>query len=648
MRDTISGRSVNVQLYETAPDSGQFRGYYSITWGNATEVQPEIYVPTRAVTDDADKIAAKGMFELKNMRRLPFILRKGEHDEQLVEVFNTKQEAVDALDSYKIVAEAKVPAKDLIAAKALLEAAEMAKVEKQKRKEAEEASAREAERRKLEETERLRAEELRKKQEALSIAERERHKKLAQQHASQAMDMFRAGQFVEAEDNFRKAADLDPENKSFYFGYGVTLYRNNKHNDSLVILRLADQGEFAPAERDFFIGLNHLKLKEYPQALNYFQKSKAGNHPQISPSATFYEGVVHFTELRYEVAKVSFQEVLDTSNDPKLDQSAEDYIEKIERILSFIRNKEKKIFLTLNLGLQQDSNVLLVNTSDPSTGGATDVADMRTILGMGFEYRPVYSKEQEFSAKLKTDMMFSQKSANVLADPFVYSLRLPYKYKGMLWGKGYKMELTPGYEVLKLDVDSSGASKSFFAALPEKENYLNSIVLDWTNTRIMSDDWFTSYNLKLRSDTVGSEAGASASGDSDPGAFKVNFVWNNMWFMNKKKTQAWIADVGVTQNAAKGKNLTYSRLDLAGTYMFPWVWDLTAAANLAVYTASYSARDPSRQDSNVAAAFNLIKPLNEWLKATAGLGYTTNESNITSSKYNKYTATLLFAGDWSF
>src|SRR5262249_26430019 len=157
-----------------------------------------------------------------------------------------------------------------------------------------------------------------------------------------------------------------------------------------------------PAERDFFIGLCHYKLKEYPQALNSFQKAKAAKHPQISPSATFYEGVVHFTELRYEPAKVSFQEVLDTSNDPKMDQSAEDYIEKIDRILAFIRNKEKTFLFNFTTGMQYDSNVLSVNTSDPSTGSATDVADMRTIMGGSAEYRPVYTKETEFSAKLRT------------------------------------------------------------------------------------------------------------------------------------------------------------------------------------------------------------------------------------------------------
>ncbi|HEX4925722.1 MAG TPA: hypothetical protein VFV50_16635 [Bdellovibrionales bacterium] len=649
LRDAQTGRTVQVQLYETAPDSGQFRGYYNITWGAADELLPEIYVPTEPIRDEADAVAIQKQLELRKMRRLPFILRKGEKQEQLVEVFNSRQEAQTALDAYKAAAEAKLPPKDNVAAKALLETAELAKIEAQKKKEAEEAMAREAERRRLEEAERQRADELRRQQEAITAAERERRKKLAQQQASTAMDLFRAGQFEPAEAAFKKAHELDPNDTSFYFGYGVTLYRNKKYNDSLVILRLAADDSVNAAERDFFIGLNHLALKEYSQALSTFQRVKAAKHPQISPSAAFYEGVVHFNELRYEPAKDSFQEVLDTSQDPKMDQAAEDYIEKIEGILYFIRNKEKQFFITASIGAQYDSNVLLVNTSDPSTGTATDVADTRTVFGAGFEYRPVYTKETEFSAKIKTDMIFSQKSTNVLADPFLVALKLPYKHKGMLWGKGYRMELTPGYEILKLDVDQSGASKSMFAALGDKENYLNSITLDWVNTRIMTDDWYTSYNLKLRSDAVGNEAGSSAAGDNDPSAFQATFTWNNMWFMNKKKTTAWVTDLGLTQNSAKGKNLAYTKLSGSASYMMPWVWDMTAMGNLTLYHSQYPQRDPSaRQDTNAAATVMVLKPVTDWLKTSLSVNYTLNESNVSSSKYNKLLGMLLFSGEWQF
>jgi tetratricopeptide (TPR) repeat protein len=648
IKDPLSGRTVQVQLNESGPDSGEFIGYYNITWGNATEVQPEIYVPNQVIKDDEEAKDFASRLELKNLKRLPFILRKGERGEQLVEVFNNRQEALSALESYKAVTEAKQPIKDTVAAKALLETAELAKIQAQKQKEMAETTERELERKRLEALEQQKAEELRKKQAAMTSAEQEKRKRLAQQQADSAMDLFRAGQFVQAEEAFKKAHELDPNNKSFYFGYGVTLYRNNKFNDSLVILRLAEQGDFSPVEKDFFIGLNHLKLKEYPQALSTFRQAKQANHPQISPSAAFYEGVVLFNDLKYEEAKVSFQEVLDTSSDPKLDLSAEEYIEKIERVLAYIRNKEKTIFISLGTGLQYDSNVLLVNSSEPGTGSPSDIADTRTVLGLGLEYRPIYDKEKEFSAKLRTDMLYSAKPVNVVADPFLVSLKTPYRHKGMLWGKGFRMEIVPGYEILKLDINSSGAGKSFFEAVGDKESYLNSATLDWLNTRIMTDDWFTSYNLKLRSDAVGTDVPATSKGDNDPGASKFNFVWNNMWFINKKKTQAWMSDLGVTMNISSGKNLTYNRLDIGGSYVFPWVWELSCIANLNLFYATYPDATTSRADTNAAAAFNMVRPITEWLKASGGLSYTLNESSASSRKYNKYTATLLLTGDWSF
>src|SRR5690606_32446603 len=200
------------------------------------------------------------------------------------------------------------------------------------------------------ELEKRKAAERLKEQQVLNAAEKEKRKKEAQAFAEAAMDSYRVGQFKQAEEHFEKSVSLDPENKTYYYQYGVTLYRNDHFNKSLVYLKLASGNSFDHIERDFYMGLNHYKLKEYPQALTAFKKVEDTNHDPLGPSASFYIGLVNYAEIKYEEAKAAFQKSLDTSKDPKLDERSEEYIERIEREMYFAKNKAKKFIISAYFG----------------------------------------------------------------------------------------------------------------------------------------------------------------------------------------------------------------------------------------------------------------------------------------------------------
>jgi hypothetical protein len=347
---------------------------------------------------------------------------------------------------------------------------------------------------------------------------------------------------------------------------------------------------------------------------------------------------------KWDEAKNHFQEVLDTSKDPALDQSAEDYIEKIEKIKQMIALRSKKIFLTGTLGIQYDSNVLLVNSSNPTSGDPSKVGDVRYVTGGGVEYRPVYEDHHEFSVKTKADLIYSSKGDNVSADPLLYSLKVPYKYKGMISGKGYKLELVPGYEILRLDIDKSGATAGYLGAFGEKEAYLNSVTFDVLNNLVMSGDHIMGFNFKYRSDS--SQNSSSQGTSSDSTATKLTLEWQNIFFFNQKKNLGLIGTLGYSTNKSSS-NLSYNRFDISAMGLFPIAYEFQGVGGITYYQATYPDKSESRADNDIGITLAATRPLYPWLNMSLVGTYTDNQSNLAANTYSKYLVMTVFSANWS-
>ena len=128
IRDRASGRIVQMQLNETTADSGIFAGQFTINW-NSQNLEPEIYLPQN-VTGKLEKgkgLPAESLIQLNKMKRMPFLMRPGETGEKLLEVFNNRDEATKALQTYKAAQYAK-PKADENLTDSMLETAEQAKL----------------------------------------------------------------------------------------------------------------------------------------------------------------------------------------------------------------------------------------------------------------------------------------------------------------------------------------------------------------------------------------------------------------------------------------------------------------------------------------------------------------------------------------
>ena len=122
----------------------------------------------------------------------------------------------------------------------------------------------------------------------------------------------------------------------------MTLYRNEKFNEALVIFKIIEDEEQYKAEKPYYMGLTHYRLNELDAALAQFQEVKKHNHEVLSPAASFYEGLILFNQEKYEEAKAPFEFVLDNSKNPKLDEKAESYLDKIAGLMIFKKKQSKK------------------------------------------------------------------------------------------------------------------------------------------------------------------------------------------------------------------------------------------------------------------------------------------------------------------
>lgn len=636
IRDAVSGRLVRIEVSETGPDTSLFVGYYQINFNSPekmnVEITPEIYIVPKKILErpDAFKNVDK-MIREQTLLRKPYFLRAEGGSIQAISIYDTKEQAYKAYDEFL-----KTGAGRPIVNRAALEAQQMAQLAAEERARREALLKAEAERKRLEDLERARQAELIQKQKQLAEAEKKQRQAKARQLAEKAMAAYKEEKFQDAEKLFRQSLELDPENQNYAFQYGVTLYRNEKYNESLVALNLADAKDVNPAEKEYYIALNHMRLKEYDAAYRGFIEVKSRKDKTLSPAAAFFAGVIDYQKENYDSAKNLFEFVLDNSSDPKLDQQAETYIEQIANIKRFQELQKKKFIVTANMGFMYDSNILAANEANTPT----NLAGYRATYGGSLEYRPVYTQNHEFSAIVSlsdyysVDRSFQPASEFQNSDALTANFKLPYKWKGTLLQKPYQISVAPFVESLLMNADQQGS----------RENIVNSTGLSLDQTFVMNNNWFSNYTLEMRRDV----SLFTAAPDDNQTANKITLYTTQTFFRDAKKTTAWGAEFGYAINTAEGANQTYNQILVAGSYFAPLWKDMLWSAHLGFYNSRYPNHTSSRTDNNMSMNLGLIKPITESFSLNVTAGYIGNQSNMDTNTYNKYMLATTLAWGQNF
>jgi len=630
LRDKATNKIVQIQLEETEPDSSEFKGHFSVNIGESDTIMPEIFVPL-ADLRHSDK-SNKKLYELiqsNKLPRKPVIWKKNERGQSVLDVYDTREQAEAALKAYQneqaLAKEAKTKQHSKATpSDAALAAARQAERQAQLEQLAIEAAKRETDRVRMEQIERQKALERLRQSQAASAKERAERKARAKKIGDEALVLYERGEYPQAEIKFKESVELDPENNSYYFQYGITLYRNEKYNDALVVFKLTKGDAKTQLEKSYYMGLTFYRLSELQAALEQFENVANSKEPMMAPSARFYEGVIYFAMENYTAAKNSFETVIDTSSDPRLDEQAESYLDRIAGAMAFQKLRENKFTFMGIVGAMYDSNVLLAPDSSPDQGAATNVADLRLLTIGDLEYRGIFTQKHEWSAKANASLTNSLKDEAAAADPFMYNLSLPYSYKGILGKKGVKFTVKPGYEMLFMASDGSST----------KTSALNSYFTLFEGTWVMSQEWFSTYSFEYRGDD---SKVASASGPEDADAAKYSLRTSQTVFLDKGRKQALIGSLGYVLNAAKGDNKKFNRIEAGATFVKPVKWEASWNLSLNIYKVEYPDDALDRGDFNLTLSSGISKPVKEWLIWGVQGSYTKNDSTVSNNEYSKYT-----------
>jgi hypothetical protein len=218
------------------------------------------------------------------------------------------------------------------------------------------------------------------------------------------------------------------------------------------------------------------------------------------------------------------------------------------------------------------------------------------------------------------------------ADPTILTFTVPWTYKGVLLGRGYKLDIAPGYESIYMSVENN-----------ENKEIIGSILLNVSNLLVMNETVFSNFNAEIRKDQSNL---ASSTGDNDSSAIKVKLINTNTIFVNSEKTQIVQTETALTMNQAQGLNTSYNRVDLGLTYVRPVMWDTVANAKLGFFYLNYPQNPNERTDTSWTLSAGASKKLSELYTVGGITSYNINSSSVDANQYKKWSAMVTLSAFW--
>jgi hypothetical protein len=467
----------------------------------------------------------------------------------------------------------------------------------------------------------------------LSAEAKAAKKAKAAEFAAQAKKNYAAQKYQQAATLFQKAAELDPESEDSYYNYGVSLYKIEEYNQSLAVLSVADAPEGHQLEKDYYLALNHLKLKSYETALKELREVREEQDPELSPMASYFAGTIEMQQQKFPEARKSMEFILDNSKDKKLDRSAEQALEQIDRLEAFYNSKRERYRFNLFGGMTYDGNVV----NEATNSSATDNAGYRLnygVNGTAFIRRTMESDLGIYagiSDYYSESTSFAPSPALQVADPQEVDLKVPYHSTWISGAQGqhsYIWDFTPLFRTITMS-PSVGASR---------KEVIQSYGFSSTFAAPYSKSLFLSARLDYTADQFYLPITSPADDETDN---NYGLTLIPTWLIGLKGDQSLSTEVGYWINQSNGSNYQYQKTALAASYGFPW-GRFSNNARLDYANSLYPVAATSRQDDITTATLSTLRPLvKDKLNLSLSLQYVNANSSLTIYQYSKFVFTSL-------
>ena len=639
LRDQKTGKLTELTFTETKPNSSVFNLDLPIGGLKDNNIHAELFSAPMSMLKDKNRIdVIKNLIQEKSVKRKPFLLRKLRSKGQIIDVFDSKDLAISAYQKYKSQLSLnntesdsviEVKNQEKISKKKIIDTSTLQSLFLANDSDLSSTNDKNKELREvLTEVEKKRRMAVKNKSYTWSNSEKSKNKNTGKELIKTAVEKIKAKDAKGSMDAFYEASNLIADSEDVYEQYGVSLSKAEKYNQSIVVLNLAKNSKPRDAEKLFYLGLNFYHLKDYDNAVKYFSQVMDLKEKSFGPTAAFYKGSALIEMKEFDKSKEAFQYVLDNSSDPNMDSRAEKFIESALDLKALEEKRSNRHFFDGVLGLMYDSNIILATNDAINTNTVTDESGWRLLMQGGYKYRPYYTETNEVS--IKADILAMQSFDNGFgsndeaekADPYVFSIAVPWTHRGTLKGKGYFFDLTPRYETIVMDLDGTA-----------KKAIVNSIKLDFDNTVVVNKKWIAKGDFGI-SQNDSSILGDETSADS----FGATFKLSSIFILNQDLERYLIPEFGYSLNNAEGSTYSYNRVDLAVSYTSS-IFDMFLWNNrLGYYIANY---ENNRADNNYSLSSGISYHINpHWDWALTG-SYSINDSN--TNQYDKYSVLSTFS-----
>jgi tetratricopeptide (TPR) repeat protein len=461
-------------------------------------------------------------------------------------------------------------------------------------------------------------------------------KKKASLYYQKGRELFAAGNYALCQKYFAKAISLDASVDQYFHEYAIALFKNGNHRRSLALLGNLEGLNVSQVEVQYYSALNFFRLKQYEFAIPRFEETQSFEDPVLSPLAAMYLGITHSELKQYPQAKQSFQTVLDTSNDPALDNRAESYIEGIDRYLSFLEESKKKWAYSVFLGTSYDENVLNVAANNISTG----VEAYRFLFGGSIFYRALYKEKHSLTPTLSVSDIYSfdkdfQSEATIQGtDPLQIDLSIPYRYFFATKNHQWTLSLTPGYQHLYMSLGQSTRDLIFTSA------YLRTAL---STSHIQN--LYTDYKLDYSNDVSNIEV---TSPVDDLSAQKISICLSNSYFLDQTGTRSIFSDIYYIMNTALGDNNTYDKTFINLGYSHPLSEKWISYIKADYFQQDFKDSTTGREDKNISATLGANYIYSSKSTISLSLLYMDNVSSVDYFSYDKFAFTITWGFNSSY
>lgn len=640
LRNKSTGELTELKMLETAPDSGVFNIDFPVGVLKK-EISAEVYSAPQSMLKDNNRIGImENLIKDNSVKRKPFLLRVLRSRGQIIDVFDDKKEALAAYNNYRQqmgltpeglesesiveVANKEKPEKKKVIDTSTLQSLFMANENDMAATNEKNRELREV----LKSMEEKRRQQVQSSGKSWSTSQKKNNEKKAFKLVQTGNESMTVSNFKSSAESLFEASDLSPFNDDIYEQYGVALSRDQKYNQSIVVLELSQPSANRQVEKNFYLGLNYFNLKDYVMAVQYFVRVMDSGDKNFAPTAAFYKGSALIEIGEFDSAKESFQFVLDNSQNPEMDKRAEKYIEYSLDRKALEEKRSNRFFLDGVLGLIYDSNIILATDQARDQGTVTDEEGWRLLAQISPKFRPYYSQNDEIKVAVdlttikSLDTGFGSNPVTETADPLLIGVSVPWTHRSTLDGKGYFFDLVPGYDTIIMDLDGTGNA-----------TITNSMKLNFNNTLVINKNWIAKGDWFVASNDS-NILGDEESADSIAGGLKLSSIF----IINKDLERYLIPDFGYQVNDAKSSTYAFRRIDLGLTFTTSTFWDMMWNNRFGYYLANY---ESNRTDNNYTLSTGVSRRItSHWNWGLMG-SYILNDS--TTNPYNKYNFVTTFS-----